>query len=131
MLNELAQLLRQTQWAVYYVQRIYKQLTGKNGKPYVNVDRKVTLVAQGSQAETESNLEVLAREYAVEIEDLYGERFYIHDRTERTHPAFEGFYVMAPKLATDKCRNSKAFDQQWAETTGQGDRQLSLFEPSP
>ncbi|NJR51289.1 MAG: hypothetical protein HC780_18650 [Leptolyngbyaceae cyanobacterium CSU_1_3] len=37
---ELERLLDRTQWAVYHVQRIDKQLNEKNGKPYVNADRK-------------------------------------------------------------------------------------------
>ncbi|MCU0548426.1 MAG: hypothetical protein MUC48_03675 [Leptolyngbya sp. Prado105] len=125
---ELNRLLDQTQWAVYHVQRIYKQLIGKNGKPYVNADRKVTIVAQGQKAEMESNLQAIAQEQNATIKDLYGRRFYLHHRLEGLYPAIEEFYVVAPNLAKDKCRSLKAFDQQWAELTNQTEAiQLSLF----
>lgn len=125
---ELKCLLNQTGWAIYHVQRIYKQLIGKNGKPYVNADRKVAIVAQGQKSEMESNLQVLAQEQDAEIEELYGKRFYVHRRSEGCYPAIEEFYVIAPKLAKDKCRNLKAFSQQWTALTNPDEFiQLSLF----
>jgi methylphosphotriester-DNA--protein-cysteine methyltransferase len=59
-LGELEQLLHQLQWAIYHVQRTYKQSTGKTGKPYVNSDRKVVLVNEGNKAQMESKLEAFA-----------------------------------------------------------------------
>lgn len=125
-LDELERLLNQTQWAVYRVQRIYKQLIGKSGKPFVNSDRRVTTVAIGSRAEMEQNLGAIAQEYAADIQNLHGKRFYVHTRVDGTYPAFEEFYVVAPHLAKDKCRNPRAFEQQWQELTGQI-AQLSLL----
>lgn len=128
---ELKRLLDQTGWAIYHVQRIYKQLNGKNGKngkPYVNADRKVTIVAQGQRSAMESNLQALAQEQNAELEELYGKRFYVHRRVEGCYPAIEEFHVVAPNLAKDKCRNPKAFDRQWAAFMNPDDSiQLSLF----
>jgi hypothetical protein len=125
---ELNCLLAQSHWAVYRVQRIYKQLIGKNGKPYVNADRKVAIVAQGQKGEMESNLQAIAQEQNATIEDLYGKRFYLHHRIEGLYPAIEEFYVVAPNLAKNKCRNLKSFDRLWAELTNQAETiQLSLF----
>jgi len=125
---ELKRLLDQTEWAIYHVQRIYKQLIGKNGKPYVNADRKVTIIAHGQKSDMESNLQAMAQEQNAAIEDLHGKRFYVHRRVEGCYPAIEEFYVVAPKLAKDKCRNVKAFGQQWAVLTNSCETvQLTLF----
>ncbi|BAU15925.1 hypothetical protein LEP3755_64910 (plasmid) [Leptolyngbya sp. NIES-3755] len=125
---ELKCLLDRTEWAIYHIQRIYKQLIGKNGKPYVNADRKVEIIAQGQKSEMEGNLEATAQEQNAAIEELYGKRFYIHRRSEGCYPAFEEFYVVAPRLAKDKCRNSKAFGQQWSALVNPCESvQLSLF----
>jgi hypothetical protein len=46
------------------------------------------------------------------------------------YPAFEEFYVVAPKLAKNKCRNLKAFAQNWRQLTGPAKpAQLTLFVP--
>lgn len=128
--DELEQLLQQLQWAVYHVQRTYKQLIGKNGKPYVNSDRNVVLINEGNKAQMESKLEVICQRHHAPVEDLYGKRCYRYQRQEGVYPAFEEFYVVAPKLAKNKCRNLKAFDQHWRELTGPSKPvQLNLFAP--
>lgn len=112
------------------MQRTYKQLIGKNGKPYVNSDRNVVLVDEGKKAQMESKLEVICQRHHASIEDLHGKRCYLHRRQEGIYPAFEEFYVVAPKLAKNKCRNLKAFDQNWRELTGPAKPvQLTLFVP--
>jgi hypothetical protein len=121
-LDELERMLSRMQWGIYHVQRIYKQLIGKNNKLYVNADRKVVLVYEGNKAEMELKLETLAQQYQATVENLHGKRFYMHCRQQSVYPTFEEFYVVAPKLAKDKCRNLKAFDRIWAELTG-------LFKP--
>jgi hypothetical protein len=127
-LDELEQLLRQLQWAIYHVQRTYKQLIGKKGKPYVNSDRKVVLVDEGNKAQMESKLETICHRHHASIEDLHGKRCYLHRRQEGIYPAFEEFYVVAPKLAKNKCRNLEAFEQNWRELTEPAKPvQLTLF----
>lgn len=128
--DELEQLLQQLQWAIYHVQRTYKQLIGKNGKPYVNSDRKVVLINEGNKAQMESKLETICQYHHVLLEDLYGKRCYLYQRQEGVYLAFEEFYIVAPKLAKNKCRNLKAFDQHWRELTGPSKPvQLDLFGP--
>lgn len=125
---ELNRLLDQSDWAIYHVQRIYKQLIGKNNKPYVNADRRVEIVAQGQKAEMEGNLQAIAQEHHSAIENIYGKRCYVQGRSEGHYPAIEEFYVLAPKLAKEKCRNPKAFATQWAILTNTSETvQLSLF----
>jgi hypothetical protein len=127
-LDELERMLSRMQWGIYHVQRIYKQLMGKNNKLYVNADRKIVLVYEGSKAEMESKLEMLAQQYQATVENLYGKRFYVHCRQQSVYPTFEEFYVLVPKLAKDKCRNLKAFDRSWADLTGPTKPvQLGLF----
>jgi hypothetical protein len=129
-LEALDPLLSQMQWAVYHVQRIYRQVIGATGKAYVNSDRKVVLIDEGSRAEMESRLNMISKRHETVVEDLYGRRCYLHRRQEGVYPAFEEFYVVAPKLAKDKCRNLKAFDQNWRELTDPAKPvQLTLFVP--
>lgn len=127
-LDELERMLSQIQWGIYHVQRIYKQLIGKNNKLYINADRKVVLIYEGNRTEMESKLKILAQQYKALVENLHGKRFYVHCRQQSVYPAFEEFYVIAPKLAKDKCRNLRAFDRDWAELTGPAKPiQLDLF----
>jgi hypothetical protein len=127
-LDELERMLSQIQWGIYHVQRIYKQLMGKNNKLYINADRKVVLIYEGNRTEMESKLKILAQQYKASVENLHGKRFYVHYRQQSVYPTFEEFYVLAPKLAKDKCRNLRAFDQGWADLTGSTKPiQLDLF----
>lgn len=76
----------------------------------------------------EGNLQAIAQEYDSAIEEFYGKRFYVYRRIDGTYPAIEEFYVLAPQLAKAKCRNPKAFNQQWELLTHSLEAvQLSLF----
>ena len=119
-IEDLHQRLDECVWAVYRVRRVYKQLLGKNGKPYVNSDRWMRIVSEGAKAEMEMSLKALAQECRQEVISLHGSRFYVHTRQEKVYPAWEEFFVVAPKLAKDKCRNPVAFEQNWQALTGAG-----------
>ena len=85
---------------------------------------------EGDKAQMESKLEIICHQHHVSIEDLHGKRCYLYRRQEGIYPAFEEFYVVAPKLAKNKYRNLKAFDQNWRELTGPAKPvQLTLFVP--
>jgi len=117
-LDNLNQRLDECGWAVYHVRRTYKQIIGKNGKPYSNSDRWVRIISEGEKVEMERFLRVLAQEHLQEVMSLHGSRFYIHVRVDKVYPAWEEFFVVAPKIAKDKCRNPIKFEQNWQTLTG-------------
>ncbi|MEO0869792.1 MAG: hypothetical protein AAFY17_15415, partial [Cyanobacteria bacterium J06642_11] len=114
-------LLEQSTWGIYHVHRIYRQLPIKDkpGKCRVDAERYNCLVAEGNRAQMEALLAEFACEKQRAVVELYGKRFYVHERVLKQYPAWEEFFVVAVKAAQDKCRNLTSFRERWQVLTGE------------
>jgi len=110
---QFEQRLAESEWAVYYVRRIYRQV-GNPAKPRVDSARKVEMLATGTQAEMMGWLKDLADVKGLPLTHDSHWRVYSHVRNEenKVYPAIEGFWVAAPALIRDKCYR-KTFDSDW------------------
>lgn len=111
-LMQFRQLLADTEWSVYRVRRIYREMAPL-------VDRSIERMATGGHEEMLTMLRTLG-----EAEEAGGiERVYLRRRPERVRPSVEEFYVVAPAIVVEK--EKKCFPLLWANQTS-GINQLVL-----
>lgn len=119
--------LESCEWAVYKVQRIYRQFKTASGRMQVNADRNIKNVFTGRQNEAIAKLQEMARVLDCPVITDGPMRFYEIERQPLVYPTLEFYYVVAPALSPDKCRNIKTFQAKWQEVLSP---QLNLFELS-
>lgn len=119
-LDAFDELLAQTKWGLYRVERVYERpISPTTGNPYTRVARRIVKLSTGTRAEVLQGLSTLAQEHDIQVEEGYGvARAYTHRREENTYPAVEGMWVIAPAVVESKVANAKAFAAKWDAFTG-------------
>jgi hypothetical protein len=142
-------LLKQQNWAVYRVRRIYKakaineqlggrkRIRGYDSSKKGTAERCVEQVAvYPTEIEATQGLRDLALQYSREPYHAHGLWYAKLSERAATYPTFEEFFVAAPARVETKARYGvEAFDQKWAEMSdlycGRSDLPLLASLESP